>query len=124
LGEVEDRSSRAGGDGGGPAASVKSATATVACVQEREREEEEADTGFKYELVAPQQMTRLVDTSHKMTGLSAAPSAVARLSCPSPRGTTSAPLVAPVRLTQLLHKSRQTQKTRFKKNVSPGSFIE
>jgi hypothetical protein len=53
LGEVEDRSLRARGDGGRPAASVKSAAATVARVREkeREREEEEAGVGFKYELV-------------------------------------------------------------------------
>jgi hypothetical protein len=53
LGEVEDQSSRAGGDGGRPAASVKSAVAAVACEREREREEEEVGAGFKYELVAP-----------------------------------------------------------------------
>jgi hypothetical protein len=42
LGEVEYRSSRAKGDGGRPAASVKSATAAVArvCAREREREKE------------------------------------------------------------------------------------
>jgi hypothetical protein len=38
LGEVEDWSLRAGGDGGRPAASVKSATAAVACAREREKE--------------------------------------------------------------------------------------
>jgi hypothetical protein len=39
LGEVEDRSSRVGGDGGRPAASVKSAAA-VARAREKERERE------------------------------------------------------------------------------------
>jgi hypothetical protein len=57
LGEVEDWSSRARGDGGWPAASVKSAAVARACVRERERkrktEEEEAGVGFKYELVTP-----------------------------------------------------------------------
>jgi hypothetical protein len=57
LGEVEYRSSRAGGDGGRPATLVKSAAAAVAGARERERkretEEEEAGAGFKYELVAP-----------------------------------------------------------------------
>jgi hypothetical protein len=58
LGEVEYRSSRAGGDGGRPTASMKSAATAVAraYVRERERkretEEEEAGAGFKYELVA------------------------------------------------------------------------
>jgi hypothetical protein len=56
LGEVEYRSSRAGGDGGRPATLVKSAAA-VAGARERERkretEEEEAGAGFKYELVVP-----------------------------------------------------------------------
>jgi hypothetical protein len=56
LGEVEDWSSRAGGVGGRPTASVKSAVAR-ACVREREikrdTEEEEVGAGFKYELVAP-----------------------------------------------------------------------
>jgi hypothetical protein len=40
LGEVEDRSSRVGGDGGKPAASVKSTAAAVARAREKEREEE------------------------------------------------------------------------------------
>jgi hypothetical protein len=42
LGEVEDQSSRARGDGGRPAASVKLATAAVArvCAREREKERE------------------------------------------------------------------------------------
>jgi hypothetical protein len=56
LGEVEDRSSRAGGDGGWPAASVMLAAVARACVRERERKretEEEAGVGFKYELVTP-----------------------------------------------------------------------
>jgi hypothetical protein len=39
LGEVEDWSSRVGGDGGRPAASVKSAAA-VARAREKEREKE------------------------------------------------------------------------------------
>jgi hypothetical protein len=39
LGEVEDRSSRVGGDGGRPAASVKSAAA-AAHAREKEREKE------------------------------------------------------------------------------------
>jgi hypothetical protein len=53
LGEVEDRSSRVGGDRGRPVASVKSAAAAVARARERkkQREEEVAGTGFKYELV-------------------------------------------------------------------------
>jgi hypothetical protein len=57
LGEVEDQSSRAGGDGRRPATLVKSAVAAVASAREKEREkereEDEADAGFKYELVAP-----------------------------------------------------------------------
>jgi hypothetical protein len=57
LGEIEDRSSRAGGDGGRPAASVKSAAVTVARAREREgkreTEEEEAGADLKYELVMP-----------------------------------------------------------------------
>jgi hypothetical protein len=56
LGEVEDQSSRAGRDGGRPAASVKSAATAVAVREregKREPEEEEAGAGFKYELVAP-----------------------------------------------------------------------
>jgi hypothetical protein len=57
LGEVEDWSSRAGGDGGRPAVSVKSAAAAVTHAGERERKretkEEETDTSFKYELVTP-----------------------------------------------------------------------
>jgi hypothetical protein len=56
LGEVEDQSSRAGRDGGRPAASVKSAVTAVAVREregKREPEEEEAGAGFKYELVAP-----------------------------------------------------------------------
>jgi hypothetical protein len=58
LGEVEDRSFRAGGDRGRPAASVKSVAVARACARERERErkreteEEETGVGFKYELVA------------------------------------------------------------------------
>jgi hypothetical protein len=40
LREIEDRSSRAGGDGGRPAASVKSAAVTVARAREREKERE------------------------------------------------------------------------------------
>jgi hypothetical protein len=51
LGEVEDWSSRAGGDGGRLAVSVKSATVAVVHAREREREEEEVGAGFKYELV-------------------------------------------------------------------------
>jgi hypothetical protein len=38
LGEVEDRSLREGGDGGRPAAAVKSAAAAVARAREREKE--------------------------------------------------------------------------------------
>jgi hypothetical protein len=44
LGDVEDWSSRAGGDGGRLAVAVVHA-------REREREEEEAGADFKYELV-------------------------------------------------------------------------
>jgi hypothetical protein len=40
LGEVEDRSSRARGDGGKLAASVKLAAAAVTCARERLREKE------------------------------------------------------------------------------------
>jgi hypothetical protein len=40
LGEVDDRSFRAGGDGGRPTASVKSVATTVARAQEKEREKE------------------------------------------------------------------------------------
>jgi hypothetical protein len=53
-------------------------------------------------------MPRLVGTRHKMVRLSAAPSAVPRLSRPSPRDTTSAivhvsaPLVVQIRLARLL----------------------
>jgi hypothetical protein len=57
--------------------------------RKREREEEEADTGFKYKLVVPQQMARLVDTRHKMTRLSVTPSAVARFNRLSPCGVKS-----------------------------------
>jgi hypothetical protein len=38
LGEVEDRSSRAGGNGERPTASVKSVAAAVALAREKERE--------------------------------------------------------------------------------------
>jgi hypothetical protein len=55
LGEVEDRSSRARGDGGRLAVSVKLAVAAVTHARERKRREE-VDAGFKYELVASQQM--------------------------------------------------------------------
>jgi hypothetical protein len=40
LGEVEDRSKRAEGDGGRPVALVKSAAAAVTRAREREREKE------------------------------------------------------------------------------------
>jgi hypothetical protein len=53
LGEVEDWSSRAEGDGGRPTALVKSAAVAHVREKEREKKEEEADAGFKYELVTP-----------------------------------------------------------------------
>jgi IS5 family transposase len=84
--EVEDRSLRAGGDGGRPTTSMKSAAAAVARARERERkretEKEEVGAGFKYELVASVRLvrlsrvtaeTRLVDTCYKMARLSVAP---------------------------------------------------
>jgi hypothetical protein len=54
LEEVEDWSSRAGGNGGRPAASVKSVAAVVTRAREKEREKKKrkkATRGFKYELV-------------------------------------------------------------------------
>jgi phosphopantothenoylcysteine synthetase/decarboxylase len=54
LEEVEDWSSRTGGNGGRPAASVKLAAAVVARAREKEREKKKrkkATRGFKYELV-------------------------------------------------------------------------
>jgi hypothetical protein len=56
-------------------------------------------------------MARLVDTRHKMAHLPVTSSVVAQLSRPNSRGATSvivhasAPLVTPVRLVRLLHKS-------------------
>jgi hypothetical protein len=102
-------------------ASVKSAAAARA--REKEREEEEVGTSFKYELVAPQQIGRPVDTCHKMARLSVVSSAMVRLSHPSPRGVTSvvvhasAPLVTPVRLPRsfINHVRRIDVTIRFKK---------
>jgi hypothetical protein len=112
---------RAGGDGGRPAASVKSAAAVVARAREKEKRKKSVwvlsmnlscQSDWR-DWVAPQQMARLVDMRHKMACLPVVSSAVTRLSHPSQCGTTSAvihasaPLVASVRLARLLYKSHQ-----------------